>query len=480
MVVGWLSSIYLVAVGGLALFGLLGLVTLGYYWRHRRESFPCPQVPDERLPRVTVQLPVYNERLVVRRLIDAVAELDYPADQLQIQVLDDSTDETTGLAAEAVAYYRNRGLDISLHHRDDRSGYKAGALQAALAHASGEFVAVFDADFQPLPDFLRRTVPYFLADDNLGMVQGRWGHLNAAACALTEAQRIAMDKHFAMEQTVRHRANLFPKFNGSGGLWRKSCMIAAGGWQADTLCEDLCLSTRAILSGWRFLFLNDVTAPAELPTTVTAYKNQQARWAKGSTQCLIKFGRAIIAAKQQSRVARLYAVLSMGGYVAHLMLLMLLLVQVPLIALDYRPPSVLLLFGVAGLAQPLLFLQGQRALYRDWWRQLRYFPSLLLIAIGLAAANSRAILGAALGRPHPFVRTPKGQPPGRSRSPGPADQGYRLPADWIIAVELLLALYALAGLGLCVAHGAAGQLPFMLACSLGFGYVGLASLREQR
>jgi cellulose synthase/poly-beta-1,6-N-acetylglucosamine synthase-like glycosyltransferase len=485
MIVTWLSGIYVMAASGIAIFGMLGLVTLWYYWRHRQDSFPCPEVDREELPKVTIQLPVFNERFVIGRLVDAATQLDYPADKLQIQVIDDSTDDTTEIAGKLVNRYQAQGMNIQLLHRDNRQGFKAGALQEGLHRASGDYVAIFDADFQPDPDYLRRTIPHFLSDPQLGMVQVRWGHLNSGDSQLTGAQSIALDKHFAMEQTVRHRANLYPKFNGSAGVWRRTCLEEAGGWQDDTVCEDLCLSTRAILKGWRFRFLNEVEAPAELPSTISAYKNQQARWAKGSTQCLVKFGPAILTDTRQRLVARLYALLSMAAYMTHLLLLILLLVQVPLIYLGFRPPAGLLLFAVAGIGQPLLFVLGQRELYSDWQHRLRFFPALLLVAVGLAPANTRAIAQAVFGRHHTFVRTPKGAPttvllasinPAGARS---AAVHYRLPVDWIVLVELLLSAYALAGLILCLRTGNVGPIFFMLICTLGFAYVAQASIREQ-
>ena len=342
----------------LALYGLLGLLTLVLYLRHRRDTFPAPAVAAADLPRVTVQLPVYNERYVVERLIAAALALEYPRDRLQIQVIDDSDDETAVLAAAAVRAAQAQGHDIQHVRRDGRAGYKAGALAAALPQARGEFIAIFDADFQPAPDFLLHTVPHFLDDPRMGMIQARWGHLNAGDSALTAAQSIALDKHFIMEQTVRHRANLFPKFNGAGGIWRAACISDAGGWQADTVCEDLCLSTRAVLRGWHFRFLNDVVAPAELPTSIQAYKNQQARWAKGSTQCLIKYSGAIAADRGQSRLGRAYALLTMSAYATQALLLLLLLLQIPLLLFDVHLPAALVVFTIIGLGQPLLVHPG--------------------------------------------------------------------------------------------------------------------------
>lgn len=474
MIISALTVLYLLAVAGLSLYGLLGLLTLILFFRHRRQTFACPDLPDDALPRVTVQLPVYNEKYVIGRLLEAAVRLDYPRHLLQIQVIDDSTDETTPLAAELIAGYRQQGIDISLHHRLNREGYKAGALEAALDRATGQFIAIFDADFQPLPDFLRRTIPHFSQDSGLGMIQARWGHLNAADSPLTAAQAIALDKHFAIEQLVRHRANLFPKFNGTAGIWRRRCLDEAGGWQDDTVCEDLCLSTRAILGGWRFRFLNDVVVPAELPASILAYKSQQARWAKGSLQCLIKFGRQIWCS-DYSLPARLYALLSMSAYFAHPLLLLLLLLQIPLLYADLALADYLAFLGLAGIAQPLLFVLSQHNLYPDWPGRLRHLPALLLLAIGTAPSNSRALAELFAHKNHSFIRTPKTGSLDKFRN---QHQSYRLPFDRLIAVEIALALYGLLGLWLALRQGRFDAVGLPAMCSLGFSYVALLGLRQ--
>lgn len=467
----FLGIIYVLAMAAMSLFGLLGLFTLWLYWRHRHDESPCPPL-TETLPPVTIQLPIFNEKYVVQRLINAAVAQTYPQELLHVQVVDDSTDDTTKIAADLVARYKEEGVHIDLVHRDNRIGYKAGALGAALPLAEGEFIAIFDADFEPRPDFLLQTIPFFMNESQLGMIQARWGHLNAGDSALTGAQAIALDKHFAMEQTVRHRANMYPKFNGAGGIWRRTCMEDAGGWQADTVCEDLDLSTRAILKGWQFRFLNEVTAPAELPASMTAYKSQQARWAKGSTQCLNKFGWDILRDRQHSWAARLYALVSMSAYSTHLLLVVLLLLQIPLIYGRYRFPTMLFVFSLIAIGQPLLFVLGQQVLYPDWLKRLRYFPTLLLVAIGLAPSNSRAILQAIWGGEHVFVRTPKKGDMAEGKRP------YRLQFDWIVAAEVFLGLYALAGLALAISQGNWGPVVFLSMCTLGFGYVSILSLRE--
>lgn len=477
MIPDLLAFLYVAAVAALSLYGALGLLTLWLYWRHRHDAATCPPVAADDLPPVTVQLPIYNERFVVQRLIEAAVRLDYPPQRLQIQVLDDSTDDTTARAADLVQQYRARGVNIELRHRGERAGYKAGALAQGLAHATGEFIAIFDADFQPEADFLRRTIPHFLAEKRLGMIQARWGHLNAAVSPLTAAQAIALDKHFVMEQTVRHRAHLFPKFNGAAGVWRRRCLEEAGGWQDDTVCEDLCLSTRAVLQGWHFRFLPDVVAPAELPTTITAYKNQQARWAKGSMQCLRKFSGAIWRDRQHSLTARLYALLSMSAYATHFLLLLLLLLQLPLVYFDYHFSSAMLLFSAVGLGQPLLFVLAQRLSYPDWRRRLRHFPTMLLVAVGTAPSNSRAMLQAFFGRSHPFVRTPKGID-GAGATERAA--GYQLGTDGTLLFELLLAGYAAVGLLLALVRGNLAPVFLLTMCLLGFGYVALLEVWEQR
>ena len=462
-----LTGIYLASVLALALYGALGFLTFWLYRRHRSREYPLPEIADDSLPRVTVQLPVYNEVAVVERLIRSAAALDYPRDRLQILVLDDSTDLTTAKAAALADEYRARGVDVTLIHRDNRQGYKAGALTAAMPYTTGDFIAIFDADFQPLPHFLRATVPYFVANTKLGMVQTRWGHLNDGDSTLTGAQAIALDKHFGMEQFVRHRANLYPKFNGSAGIWRRDCLDAAGGWEADTVCEDLCLSTRAVLQGWEFLFLPDVVAPAELPANILDYKNQQARWAEGSSQCLRKYGSDILRDRGHTLFARLYALLSMSAYMTHGLLILLLLLQIPLILSGYSPPGWLLVATIAGMGQPLLFIAAQQTLHRDWAARLRHLPSLLLVAVGMAPSNTRAILRGILGREHPFVRTPKGHVP-----------SYRLPLDGIWLVELALFAYAALGLALALHFGATGALVMLLTCCLGFAYVLALEARE--
>ncbi len=472
-----LVFLYVLVVGALSIYGLLGFVTLALFWRHKDDEDSAPRVDPALLPRVTVQLPIYNERYVVKRLIDAAVMLDYPRDRLQIQVIDDSDDDTADVVRSRVRHYQRLGVDIEHYHRSHRDGYKAGALAEAHKRAIGEYMAIFDADFEPQPDFLLKTVPHFLENPRLGMIQARWGHLNAAQSTLTAAQAIALDKHFVMEQHVRHRANMFPKFNGSAGVWRHSCVDDAGGWQADTVCEDLCLSTRATLKGWEFRFVGDVVAPAELPVSIQAYKNQQARWAKGSIQCLRKYGGHILRDANHTFMGRLYALLSMSAYATHILLLLLLFLQLPMLLLDVDLPSYMLLFTLIGIGQPLLFVTAQRVTYMDWGRRLLYFPMLLLIAVGTAPSNTRAMVQALFSRRHhPFIRTPKGS--SIYQVSANWSKQYRLPVDGTLWLELLLALYAAVGLGLAAFREASGPLFLLLMSLLGFTYVAFLEIRE--
>ena len=335
-----LQTLYLVGATGLAIYGLQALILTVLKLREERllrksSARPvnppvCKQSNESRdWPSVTVQLPVYNEVHVVSRLIDACASLDYPSDRLQIQVLDDSTDGTTAIAESRAEFWRSQGADVQVLHRSDRCGFKAGALKEGLHQASGEFIAVFDADFAPLPDFLKRTLPAFLenAPQNVGFVQTRWTHLNERYSALTKAQALALDGHFVVEQAARHSVGLPFGFNGSAGVWRRACIEdqAVGGWQDDTLCEDLDLSYRAQLAGWQGVYLDDVEAPAELPPQLLAFKRQQFRWAKGSVATLRKLAPSVWRGGW-STVKRTAAYVHLGGYLIHPLLLLLLLV----------------------------------------------------------------------------------------------------------------------------------------------------------
>ncbi len=445
------------------------------------EPEDLPETPDTSWPALTVQLPLYNERWVAARLIDACAALDYPADRLDIQVLDDSTDETSAVVAERVAHWQRRGLDIVHVRRGSRDGYKAGALANGLGFARGDVVAIFDADFVPLADFLRRTVPHF-SDEGIGLVQARWAHLNAASSLLTVAQSALLDAHFVIEQGVRHGTGCFMNFNGTAGVWRRACIDDAGGWTADTLTEDLDLSYRAQLRGWRFRFLGDLGVPAELPVSVAAWRHQQFRWTKGTAEVARKTLHRLWrrGADLPLRV-RLEGTLHLTGFAVFPAILTAALLHAPLLtahALGYGVSDAYLgvmgigLFAFAGMTLAHLF--AQRALYADWPRRMLLFPWFLAASMGLALSNTKGTAEALLRHRSPFVRTPKVSAAPRATW----WQGSR--AGWLTALEGLLTLYCAAGLAALVASGEWVAAPFQLLFTAGFGFVCLNDAVQRR
>ncbi len=471
-----LAILYTLVTLWLALYGLNSWALVVLYWRNRRRAPFTTQVDGDRLPSVTVQLPIYNERHVVERLIDAVAGLEYPRDRLQIQVLDDSTDETTRLAEARAAFHRERGVDIHVLRRSDRVGFKAGALAWGLAHARGEFIAVFDADFVPRPDFLLRTIPPLLTDPRLGMVQTRWAHLNADYSLLTRVQALALDGHFVVEQTARSRSDLPMHFNGTAGVWRRACIEASGGWQTDTVCEDLDLSYRAQMAGWRCLYLPEVEGPAELPPQVLAFKRQQARWTRGSVQCLRKLAGPLVRCRQLNGVQKAMGLIHLSGYLAHPLMVALLLLTLPLLFHPHLMRGPLNLLGPVCLGPFLVYATSQWALYPDWKRRLLAFPLLVLVGTGIAWNNTLAAWEGLTRWGGDFARTPKFRLEGRRGEW--IHSRYRLGSDRSVVGEIVLALYALAAAGVALATGNTGSIPFLLVYVAAFGLVAGLSLAE--
>jgi len=433
-------------------------------------------------PRVTVQLPVYNERYVVVRLIDSICKLDYPADRLQIQVLDDSTDDSAGLARNAVRRMQKQGIDIVYRHRKNRSGFKAGALRAGLATARADLIAIFDADFVPDPDFLRKTVPHF-SDPKVGMIQTRWGHLNPDYSLLTRAQSIGIDGHFGVEQASRAWGGLFMNFNGTAGIWRKQAIKDAGGWQADTLTEDLDLSYRAQLSGWRLMFADRVVCPAEIPVSISAFKSQQYRWAKGSIQTARKnMGRLFRA--DLPLLVKIQAFLHLTHYLVHPMMLVVVLASVPMLYNQWffdqikYPAMMFAALCLATCGPSSLYIFSQRLLYPDWKRRIKYLPFLMCLGTGIAVNNTRAVMEALCGVPSGFVRTPKYGIQRRSDTWN--DKKYAIPLNPLSMVELFLGLYSLLGLILFVRLSKFLVCPFLLIYTIGFFYVFSLTVKQAR
>lgn len=477
-------TLYYLVLGILAAYGVHRLWLVWDFLRPHRNGFePAPQALTTELPTVTVQLPIFNELYVAERLIDAVAALDYPADRLEIQVLDDSTDETTSLVAARVASWQARGVDIVHIHRQERHGFKAGALAHGFGVARGSLIAVFDADFVPGPSFLKDTVTFF-ADPQVGMVQARWGHLNRDFSLLTRVQGLLLDGHFVVEHEGRHRAGCFFNFNGTAGIWRRRTIEDAGGWEHDTLTEDLDLSYRAQLKGWRFVYLPNVVVPAELPAEINAYKSQQNRWAMGSIQtCRKLLGKILRAPIGWRAKTEAFVHLTANGTYFLMLLLSLLIFPAMVLRRGDDPWPLLLvdlpLFGAATLAISAFFLVSQRGAGGSLGRCLVELPALMAVGIGLAVNNSRAVLRGLVENGGVFHRTPKLRLEGPA-NPSVGAERYRLKRNSTFYLELLLALYFATCFLTAMALGMWWSLPFLWLFLQGFGYMSWLGLRSLR
>jgi cellulose synthase/poly-beta-1,6-N-acetylglucosamine synthase-like glycosyltransferase len=484
-----LLLLHIVSVVGLAWYGFHTVwLSALYLTRTRTPSAPtdlADLLPPTAWPTVTVQLPIYNEQHVVERLIEACARLDYPQDKLQIQILDDSDDITTALANAAAYHWQQQGVHVAVVRRMDRVGYKAGALAYGMTQACGEFIAIFDADFVPPPDYLRRTMPYFFESGNarVGFVQTRWNHLNRGYSWLTRCQALALDGHFVVEQTARAGTGYAFGFNGSAGIWRRACIDdpTTGGWQTDTLCEDLDLSYRAQMQGWRGVYDMAIDVPAEIPVQLQAFKRQQFRWAKGSIQTLRKLAGQVAFQREWSWHKRLAALAHLSGYTIHPTLLLLLLITLPMLLMDIDPARYLALLSLFSFGPPLLYAIAQQHLApRRWLRRFAWLPLLMLLGTGIALSNSHAVWQGLRQTGGSFLRTPKFrvvQDSPASPQTDPALQkparwqlsAYRLPLSPIVWGEALLALYALLTAFVAYLTGQPGAMPFLLIYAAGFG-----------
>jgi cellulose synthase/poly-beta-1,6-N-acetylglucosamine synthase-like glycosyltransferase len=471
--------LYGVAVVALFLYGLNAYHLLAIHWWNRRriqEAMP-PESPAE-WPSVTVQLPLYNERYVARRLLEAVGAFDYPSDRLEIQVLDDSTDDTGTIIASTASQLRARGLTVVHLHRRERTGFKAGALAAGLKEARGEFVAIFDADAVPEPDFLRRTLPHF-TEPRVAVVQTRWGHLNRDFSLLTVAQALGIDGHFAVEQSARFWGNLLLNFNGTAGVWRKAAIEDSGGWAHDTLTEDLDLSYRAQLRGWRIVYRPDLVCPAELPVLITGFKSQQRRWAKGSIQTARKLLPAVARARL-SLWAKYQAFIHLTYYMIHPAMLTVVLLSVPLLrATEVAPEGdiflgVSLIFTLGVLGPGFLLVYAQQVIGPGWWRRVWRLPATMIIGVGVAWSTSLAVLDALWGKDLEFVRTPKfGIGPAGGDWRGKAYAEWR---PWGGVIEVALGLYCAGSTWLFYTHQSYAAVPFLALYTTGFLTVGVLTL----
>lgn len=470
---------YFIITTILALYGFHNLITTIMYLRMKtpKKRRTETELPKE-WPHVTVQLPVFNEKYTVERLLRAVTRLDYPADRLQIQVLDDSTDDTFNLISKLVEDYQRRGVNIELIHRTDRKGYKAGALDHGLRFASGELIAIFDADFVPKPDWLKRTVPSF-QNPHLGCLQTRWGHTNQQYNSLTQAEAMGIDGHFIIEQTVRSKNGFFLNFNGTAGLWRRACIEDAGGWQWDTLTEDLDLSYRAQMRGWKFDYLPDVVVPAELPPQVEAYKKQQFRWAKGSFQVVRKILPSVLKANLPLKV-RGMALLHLTGYFVHPLMLSVLLLTLPVGLLIPGAFRVFPVSIIAGLGPPLLYLTATATQHKSILKRMRIFPVLVIVGFGLSLSTTVAVLEGLFSKGGAFIRTPKLNVGNQPKHKQKVDRAYVAPLNAMVWVEIALGLYALVTGLVLMPYLGWSILFWMTIYMLGFFYIAGLNLLQHR
>ncbi|MCE9600201.1 MAG: glycosyltransferase family 2 protein [Spirochaetia bacterium] len=490
-------ALYSIDIALLFFFGMHSYIMVYLYRKNEkycvstadsvREAIDINKTPADQIPIVTVQLPVFNEFYVVDRLIEATTQMVWPRSRLEIQVLDDSTDESKEKAATLVEMYRSQGFDIHHLHRTDRTGHKAGALKEGLKVAKGNYVAIFDADFMPASDFLIKTVPYF-DEPKIGMVQTRWGHINDDYSVLTKAQSFGIDGPFMIEQVARNCNNLWMNFNGTGGIWRKQCIIDAGNWQSDTLTEDFDLSYRAELAGWHFRYFKDIVNPAELPATMSAFKSQQFRWCKGSIQTAVKLIPTILKSKFSWRI-KSEAIVHLLNYSVHPLMVINILFCLPLLLMDtwtgysIYDVSLAVLFGAATLMSlgtfgPVTFyIYSQRELYPDWKTRIVWMPVLMMIGTGIAIVCGRAWLEAILGIQSTFKRTPKY----RIEKKGDKLEErmkYKLPLDKTVFIEFFMGFYCLACIYFSILREKPFVVPFMLIYAAGFFYVAISSLSE--
>lgn len=471
--------LYFFALLILFTFGAHGFVMVYHYLKNGRQK--NGQLPLEHEPVVTIQLPIFNEFYVVKRLIDAICNLHYPKEKLEIQVLDDSTDETVDVVAGIVKEYQQQGFDIKQIHRVVRTGFKAGALRNGLETARGEFVGIFDADFVPRKDFLQRTLPYFFNNPKIGLVQTRWEHLNSDYSLLTRTQALALDGHFVIEQDMRNKAGFFINFNGTGGIWRKSCIEDAGNWQADTLTEDLDLSYRAQLGGWKFQYLTDVTSPAELPAEVSALKSQQFRWTKGAIETARKMLPRVWKSNIPLRV-KIHSTFHLTNNIVFPFILLAGLLNVPLIFIKQKGGhelyfALMSIFVLAFIGSFLFYLFSQKAVYPDWRRRILLFPLFMAGSMGFAVNNSRAVFEGLFKKKSEFVRTPKYRIEGKTDS-WLGKKYVPLKLDWVVLVEIMLALYCFFGVISSLYYREIAAVPFQLLYFLGFTFVSSLSIKQ--
>ena len=481
-----LMVIYFICLVLILFYAIMQLsLAVAYVRNKKQKNSITPNFDPENVPMVTVQLPMYNELYVADRIIEKVAEFDYPTDKLQIQVLDDSTDETKDVIAKKVAEVAARGINIQHIHRVDRTGFKAGALDDAMDQVEGEFIAIFDADFVPKRDFLQKTIPHF-KDEKIGVVQTRWGHINKDYSLLTELQAFGLNGHFAIEQGGRTASGHFINFNGTGGIWRKTCIEDAGGWEHDTLTEDLDLSYRAQLKGWRFKYCEDVISPAELPITMSALKSQQHRWMKGGAECFIKMRRRIINTKGIRFGDRVHALSHLFNSSVFVFILMISLISLPVLHIkdSFSDMNFILQYGTIFIVSTLFLMYYYWQSYRDktskfvvsFFKFCGRFLIFLMVSMGLALNNTVAVIEGYLGIKSSFVRTPKFNVNVKSEFKGNKYDKKSLSLINIFE-GLLMLLFTYTAINRTI-YGDLGMVPFHLMLAYGYGIVFFHSVKE--
>ncbi|MCP4443121.1 MAG: glycosyltransferase [Aureispira sp.] len=483
-----LLIIYFLSLSFILLYSLIQLHLIFLFWSKKRKTKIVVNNQETFHPLVTIQLPIYNELYVVERLIDSVCQFDYPLDRLEIQILDDSTDETSDIIAKKVSQYKNQGIKIQHIQRSNREGFKAGALAYGLKHCKGEFIAVFDADFVPNTDFLSNTLAYF-KNEKIGVVQTRWEHLNEHHSFLTEMQALALDAHFSVEQLGRNLGNHFINFNGTAGLWRRECIESAGGWQADTLTEDLDLSYRAQLKGWEFRFLEHIGTPAELPVAMNALKSQQFRWTKGAAECARKNLGRVLRSKDVSPISKLHAIFHLLNSGIFICVFLISILSVPLFFIKLYSPEYNKIFSLGSI-----FFVSTGIVTLFFWTAYQStkgfsiksflvfafkFPIFLAVSMGLALHNGLAVVEGYIGKKTPFIRTPKFNIEHNQNS-WQKNRYLKKKIHPITIIEVLLTLYFSAGIGCAFYWSDFSMFIFHCFLVVGYGLVSFYSLSHLR
>jgi len=464
-------------------------LALAYSKQKKAPEIKSTTMNDSDLPFVTVQLPVYNELYVIERLLESVAKLDYPKEKLEIQLLDDSTDESFEIATKKVEELKGLGLNIYQVKRPERKGYKAGALAFGMKEIKGEFIAIFDADFIPDPKFLKKTIPHFYHSKEVGVVQTRWQHLNKNYSLLTRLQAFALDAHFTVEQVGRNTLGHFINFNGTAGVWRKSCIEDAGGWQSDTITEDLDLSYRAQMKGWKFVYLEDVLSPAELPAEMNSLKSQQFRWTKGAAECAVKNLPKVLKDKNIDLKTKFHACFHLLNSFVFICIFSTAILSVPVLLIKHNFDGYDSIFKLASVFVTSFIIlsyfywlsssSNEKTGFKSFLTFVYRFPLFLSVSMGLSLHNSIAVVEGYMGKKTPFVRTPKFAL--NEKSGTWVNKKYRaLKINTLTVVEILFTLYFLAAIGYAFYLEDYGLMPFHIMLALGFGIVSFYSVKHSQ